>query len=670
MSIVSCIPEQCKRCYVCVRECPAKAIKVEKGQAIVIEDRCIACGNCVKVCTQHAKRVQDNTADVRALLDAPGRVIACMAPSFPAAFDTVPPARVIAAMKQIGFDEVWAVAFGAELVSREYRALFRETARTGKSVIASPCPAVVAYVEKYMPDIRDSLAPIVSPMIATARAIRRRHAGEDVSVVFIGPCIAKKNEILDPLIADTVNFVLTFKEISSMFEAAKVDFDSLEDAEIDGPRCGVGWSFPLSSGLLKTAGVKHDLLDTSILTTEGKDRALDVLDELAQGASQAKFLDVLFCEGCISGPKMLNDLGVHARKEILANYVKEQAWRVGPEEMDQWQNEFQDLDLKRGFSPQNAVLPDPTEEQITRTLQEMRKFSVEDQLNCGACGYPTCREKAIAVCQGLAEKSMCLPYLLEELENTCRQLQESHQELADAHQRLVQTERLASMGELSAGVAHEINNPLGTVLLYSHMLLRRIRDEESKKDLEMIASEATRCKNIVRGLLDFTRQSHVTKVPTDMSGLIDDIFAIMKPRAEAAGVALSCGVVPGMPVIAADPDQIKQVIVNLVRNGIEAIGHDHGEVRITARPLGNGESVEIKVSDNGSGIPKENISRLFTPFFTTKEMGKGTGLGLAIAYGIVKMHYGDINVSSEEGKGTTFTLSLPVGHCDDGAEAP
>ncbi|NLF56318.1 MAG: histidine kinase, partial [Candidatus Hydrogenedens sp.] len=291
-------------------------------------------------------------------------------------------------------------------------------------------------------------------------------------------------------------------------------------------------------------------------------------------------------------------------------------------------------------------------------------------LNCGACGYPTCRVKAIAVCQGLAEKSMCLPYLLEELENTCRQLQESHQELADAHQRLVQTERLASMGELSAGVAHEINNPLGTVLLYSHMLLRRIRDEESKKDLEMIASEATRCKNIVRGLLDFTRQSHVTKVPTDMSGLIDDIFAIMKPRAEAAGVALSCGVVPGMPVIAADPDQIKQVIVNLVRNGIEAIGHDHGEVRITARPLGNGESVEIKVSDNGSGIPKENISRLFTPFFTTKEMGKGTGLGLAIAYGIVKMHYGDINVSSEEGKGTTFTLSLPVGHCDDGAEAP
>jgi len=662
VGIVSCIPERCKRCYACVRECPAKAIKVEKGQAIVIEDRCIACGNCVKVCAQNAKHIQDSTGEVQAMLDSPHRVFACLAPSFPAAFHTVPPGKIVAAVKRLGFAEVWTVAFGAELICREYRTLFQEAARTGRSIIASPCPAVVAYIEKYRHNLCDSLAPIVSPMIATARAIRHRYHGEALDIVFIGPCIAKKNEILDPFVAGTVNSVLTYKELAVMFEAAGIDPHQLEECEFDGPRSGVGWSFPLSSGLLKTAGVKGDLLDTSILTTEGKDRALDVLEELAEGASKAQFLDVLFCEGCISGPKMLNDLGVHTRKEILANFVKEQLWRVGPQELDQWHNEFQDLDLTRRFSQQDLSLPEPSEHEIALALQSMHKYSIEDQLNCGACGYPTCRDKAIAVCQGLAEASMCLPYLVEELEATCTQLQESHRELAAAQQRLVQTERMASMGQLSAGVAHEINNPLGTVLLYSHMLLKRVKqDDENRKDLEMIVGEAARCKNIVRGLLDFARQSRVSKSPTDLPQLVEAIMAIMKPRAEAAGVEVTAEVDPAVPVMMIDADQVKQMLVNLVRNGIEAIQHDHGRVSLTAGLFDSKETVQIRVSDNGAGIPQENISRLFTPFFTTKEMGKGTGLGLAIAYGIVKMHSGDITVQSDPGKETTFVISLPVG---------
>ena len=662
MGIVSCIPERCKRCYACVRECPAKAIKVEKGQAIVIEARCIACGNCVKVCAQDAKRIQDNTAEVRAMLDSGRRAIACIAPSFPAAFNTLAPGKVIAAIKALGFAEVWTVAFGAELVSREYRALYVKAARTGRSVIASPCPAVVAYIEKYMHSLRGSLAPVVSPMVATARAIRHRYKGETLDIVFIGPCIAKKNEILDPFVAGTVNSVLTYEELVSMLKAGHIEPEDLTECDFDGPRSGVGWSFPLSSGLLKTAGVKGDLLDTSILTTEGKDRALDVLEELAEGASTAQFLDVLFCEGCISGPKMHNDLGVHARKEILANFVKEQTWRINPAELDEWHNEFRELDLTRQFSQQDLALHEPTEEEIGLALEAMHKYSIEDQLNCGACGYATCRDKAIAVCQGLAEASMCLPYLVEELEATCRQLQESHQELAAAQQRLVHSERMASMGQLSAGVAHEINNPLGTVLLYSHMLLKRVKEEdENRKDLEMIVSEAARCKNIVRGLLDFARQSRVTKAPAYLPELVEAIMAIMKPRAEVAGVELTAEVDPAVPVMIIDADQVKQMLVNLVRNGIEAVQHDHGQVSLTARLLDSADTVQICITDNGSGIPQENIPRLFTPFFTTKEMGKGTGLGLAIAYGIVKMHFGDITVQSDPEAGTTFAISLPVG---------
>jgi two-component system NtrC family sensor kinase len=150
-------------------------------------------------------------------------------------------------------------------------------------------------------------------------------------------------------------------------------------------------------------------------------------------------------------------------------------------------------------------------------------------------------------------------------------------------------------------------------------------------------------------------------VAAELPQLVESIMAIMKPRAETAGVDLTAEVDPAVPVMMIDADQVKQMLVNLVRNGIEAIGHDHGRVSLTARLLDSTDTVEIRVSDNGSGIPQENIPRLFTPFFTTKEMGKGTGLGLAIAYGIVKMHSGDITVQSDPGEGTMFVISLPVG---------
>jgi len=660
MGIVSGIPEKCKRCYACVRECPAKAIKVVSGQAFVIEERCIACGNCVKVCAQNAKRIEDSTASVWDMLRGDKPVFACMAPSFPAAFDTVSPGRVLSGVRRLGFAEVWTVAFGAELVGREYARLFEERRKSDRPIIASPCPAVVAYVEKYMPTLGEALAPIVSPMIATARAIRFRH-GHDVHIVFIGPCIAKKNEIRDPSVVGTVDSVLTYKELTGMFETAEIALDELPERSFDGPRSCVGWSFPLSGGLLRTAGITTDILDNDVLTTEGKDRSLMALEELAKGTNHAHFFDVLFCEGCINGPKMLNDLGVFARKELVANFVNDRRnWAI-EEEFARSLNEFRDVHLGRAFARQNVELRQPSEDEIAEALRAMKKFVPEDQLNCGACGYPTCREKATAVCQGLAEASMCLPYLVEELEATCVELQESHQELEATHQRLVQSERMASMGQLSAGVAHEINNPLGTVLIYSHMLLRQIKDADPiRADLQMIANEAQRCKGIVRGLLDFARQSRVTKTPTDLAALAHEVIVPMTPRAEAARVRLWVDMPDDLPVMMVDKDQIKQMILNLVGNGIDAIAHG-GEVSIKAHLMPGGDSVAIEVRDNGVGIPAENLSKLFTPFFTTKEMGKGTGLGLAIAYGIVKMHSGDISAQSREGKGTTFTVCLPVG---------
>ncbi len=659
MAIVSTIPEKCRRCYTCVRECPAKAIKVEGGQATVVEERCIACGNCVKVCAQQAKHIQDGIATVRAMLRGPVPVVACLGPSFPAAFDRITPGSLISATRALGFSEVWEVAFGAEMVSREYARRFETARLRGETIIATPCPAIVAYIEKYLPALQEALAPIVSPMIAVGRAIRKEK-GENVRVVFIGPCIAKKNELRDTAVAGAVDAALTFRELEGMIEEAGLNPAEMPESECDGPRSAIAGSFAIPGGLLKTSGLSTDILENDIVVTEGKDRVLDVLREAAEGRSQARFFDLLFCEGCISGPRMLNELSTVARKEILARYVREQASRVSPAQVAASLARFRDVDLSRGFTPQNLRLPTPPEEDILRTLRSLRKFAPEDQLNCGACGYPTCREKAIAVCQGLAEPEMCLPYLVEELEDTCSRLEKSHVELASAQQRLVQTERLASMGQLSAGVAHEINNPLGTILLYSHMLLKQFASEDARRaDLEMIASEANRCKGIVRGLLDFARQSRVSREPVGLEPLMREVQTIVSARAAQARVRVEVEADRALPMLMLDRAQIKQMLVNLVENGIDATPSG-GRVRIEARPARSGEAAEICVRDTGCGIPPEHLPKLFTPFFTTKEMGKGTGLGLAIVYGIVKMHSGDVAVDSKVGKGTTFRVTLPA----------
>ena len=249
----------------------------------------------------------------------------------------------------------------------------------------------------------------------------------------------------------------------------------------------------------------------------------------------------------------------------------------------------------------------------------------------------------------------------ENVEAARRAEETSRKRLEKAQRKLIAAERLASIGQLSAGVAHEINNPLGTVLLYAHLLLKQLRaDDPRRSDLEMIVSEATRCRNIVRGLLDFARQSRVSRAPTDLAPLIEDVLRIAAPRAERTGVHLTNDVPKDLPTMMIDGDQIRQMLINLVENGIDAAANG-GEVYISARFRPDSESVEIQVSDDGCGIPPGNLAKLFTPFFTTKELGRGTGLGLAIAYGVVKMHSGDITVESEERQGTKFSVRLPAG---------
>jgi len=681
MAIVSTIEGKCKRCYSCVRNCPAKAIMVKQGQAYVISERCIQCGSCIKVCAQNAKEIQSHIPRVEKLLSEGGKVIACLAPSFASAFEDIKPGQIVTSLRKLGFSEVWEIAFGAELISREYHKLFMNM--NSETIISTPCPAIVSYIEIHEPTLLPFLAPIVSPMIALGRAIKKYDP--NAKAVFIGPCLSKKHEVDDPKVAGVMDAALTFPELLQMFSKKGIDPKKEKESDFDGPTPNIGRSFPISGGLLKTAALNADIMEKDIIVTEGKDRCLDILSQLKKGLLSRKFVDILFCEGCINGPFLEQKESVFVRKDRIINYIKERDNDKTREKNRRDIEFYSDVNLRREFTDRSKILPLPTEEEIRGILAQINKTKPEDELNCGACGYESCREKAIAVYQGLAEIEMCLPYLLQqlekiytefgespdriiklykELESSNLQLQRVIYELEQTQKQLIQSEKLASMGRLAASVAHEINNPLAGVMNYIKLMQRKIEKKTlGKKEIEkfdhyldVVEREISRCANIVSNLLDFARQREPAFREIDINSVINEALTIVSKQIFLKKIRVEKSLKP-LPLTFADFSQLQQAFINLIINALEAM-KEGGVLRIETSFIPSDKIIEIKFTDTGVGIPEENIPRIFEPFFTTKE--KGTGLGLSVVYGIITRHKGEIKVSSVLGVGTTFTIRLPV----------
>ncbi|HHJ00869.1 MAG TPA: histidine kinase, partial [Candidatus Aerophobetes bacterium] len=235
----------------------------------------------------------------------------------------------------------------------------------------------------------------------------------------------------------------------------------------------------------------------------------------------------------------------------------------------------------------------------------------------------------------------------------------SHHQLKETQHQLIQSEKMASLGQLSAGIAHELNNPLGGILLYANMLEEEMdASDPRREEIATIAKEATRCREIVRSLLNFARQTRLHPEDTDINSLLKDIASICKREIEAQAneIEIRVELEPHLPSCSVDANQLKQALLNIALNGIEAMSK--GGV-LTIRSFATDGGVRIEIEDTGCGIPEENLPRIFDPFFTTKKIGKGTGLGLATAHGIIKMHRGNIQVQSRVGKGTKMIITLP-----------
>jgi iron only hydrogenase large subunit-like protein/nitrogen-specific signal transduction histidine kinase len=650
--LVYTIKELCRTCYTCVRECPAKAIRIVGGQAEVIDERCIICGNCTKVCSQGAKVFLNTVDRVKKLLESNTDVAAIVAPSFPAEFSDIEDHRLLVGMiRALGFRYVAEVSFGADLVAEKFRKLIQENRNY---YISSDCPSIVNYVKYYHPDLTDRLAPIVSPMVAMSRVMHEQY-GKDLKIVFIGPCVAKKAE------SQEIDEAITFTELREFLAENNISFSSAEASDFDEPVGGRGAIFPVTRGLLQTANINDDAVTGNIIAAEGRNDFQSALKEMEAGLIKDQHMELLCCEGCIMGPGLSKNGKQYNRRALVSNYAGKKMKSLN---FDSWQKsveKFSELDLSCSHRADAPRIDEVGENEVADILSRIGKKSKKDQLNCGACGYETCIEHAIAIKKGLAEVEMCLPYTIEKLHKSVKDLALSNEKLTSMKQALKQSEKLAHMGQLSAGIAHELNNPLGVVIMYSNILLEEAKEGEPvREDLKLIVDQAGRCKTIVAGLLNFARKNQVNHQHVNIKQLIrSSLESVIVPEK----IKISVSDNSTNPDAMLDQEQMTQVITNLVKNAIDAMPSG-GSINISLEDTLS--DVIIVISDTGTGIKEEDRAKIFEPFFTTKSIGHGTGLGLATAYGIVKMHKGQITAESNDNPakgptGTAFKIVLPRG---------
>ena len=388
----------CKNCYKCIRHCPVKSIRFSGNQAHIIGNECILCGQCFVVCPQNAKEIVDETEKVRVLLQSGAPVYVSLAPSFVANYDGVGIESMRDALKKLGFADAEETAIGATIVKREYERILSEEKRD--VLISSCCHSINLLIQKYFPNELPCLADVVSPMQAHCKDIRSRHP--DAKTVFIGPCVAKKDEAEH--YQGIVDAVLTFEELTAWLKSENIELEKKMDASEESR----ARFFPTTGGILKTMAQNEP--GYTYLAVDGVENCIAALRDIENGNIHHCFIEMSACVGsCVGGPVMEKYHRSPVKDYMaVAGYAGERDFPVAQPDLVQVKKNFEYIEKK---------LQPPTETEINSILRQMGKFKPSDELNCGSCGYDTCRDKAIAIYQGKAEISMCLPFLKEKAEN-------------------------------------------------------------------------------------------------------------------------------------------------------------------------------------------------------------------------------------------------------------
>jgi len=389
----------CKNCYKCIRHCPVKSIRFSGNQAHIVGNECILCGQCFVVCPQNAKEIAGETERAEVLINSGAPVIASVAPSFIANYDGVGFGELKAALKKLGFAGAEETAVGATIVKREYERLLKEEHRN--ILISSCCHSVNLLIQKYYPSCLPYLADVLSPMQAHCEDIKRRNP--NAKTVFIGPCVAKKDEA--DYYTGITDAALTFEELTEWFERKGITLNKALDKSDE----SLARFFPTTGGILKTME-KNMLPDYTYIAIDGVENCMAALHDIEEGNINNCFIEMSACAGsCIGGPVMEKYHRMPVRDyAAVAAYAGKKDFTV---------DQPDELTLRKTLEYIGRKLPYPSESEIRDALHKMGKLKPEDELNCGSCGYNTCREKAVAIIQGKAEVSMCLPFLKERAEN-------------------------------------------------------------------------------------------------------------------------------------------------------------------------------------------------------------------------------------------------------------
>jgi iron only hydrogenase large subunit-like protein/uncharacterized Fe-S cluster-containing protein len=400
MSVLKFKKANCKNCYKCIRNCPVKAIEIKNHQAQIIERDCILCGNCMVVCPQNAKEVRNDVLLIKNLIREGKQVIASVAPSFISNYNVTEFSKFANALRKLGFSNAFETAEGAYIVKSEYEKLIKSHWRN--IIISSCCPTVVKLIQKHYPEALKYLAPVISPVQAHSKLLKNNI--KDAIIVFIGPCISKKEECGRG--EDFNDITITFEELDIWIKEEGLKFEDNKSLDAN---TYVSRLFPISGGILNTMNKRSDY---SYVAIDGLDNCIEVLKEIINYNLNNCFIEMSACSGsCINGPTSSTN-----KSSLISSINKVEKIALNKDNRTDYNLKYT-IDTSRVIKDEQVVLQPPCEKEIANILKRMGKNSIEDELNCGTCGYSTCREKAIAVILGKAEISMCLPYMKEKAES-------------------------------------------------------------------------------------------------------------------------------------------------------------------------------------------------------------------------------------------------------------
>lgn len=700
--------DKCEACSACLRVCRTKSIMIKDGKSEIIKESCLNCGACIKVCSKGAKTYRASIERVENILKNKKAALV-LAPSYVIVAVKkygCTPEQFCTALKESGFDLVYESSFGADVVTKVYidylTNLMAKQGRENTHLITSPCPSLMNYVEKHAPALLENFAPILSPMAAQAVLVKYWNGG-DIAIIGASPCMAKKSELLGEEL-DLFEEKMTFEELIQYIESRGIVPATMRESEFDGIQPFYGAGFPISGGLTKTmeqyTGKQgFDLIDNDALVIEGEDRSINFLKGMARKKIKDRSLpgyplltDILYCEGCILGKALGTDSDLLENRRIVSEYTRKRfkkavqndqvkeykGYKVVVKntaqapEFEKWLEIVEQLigenRFTRTWDDKHYDRKEPREDEIRFILEYDGKHAPEDELNCGACGYETCRERAIAVFNGENELGGCIVHMKYEAKISLEE-----------NQRLQELDKMKS--DFLSTVSHELRTPLTSVLGFSKIIKKRLEEiifplintndkkvnravRQVNDNIDIIISESQRLTNLINDVLDLSKME-AGKIewqmePLSLAEVIDRATSATTSLFEQKGLELIKHVQEGLPRILGDRDRLIQTVINLISNGVKFT--DRGSV--TCRAGSTGKEIVVSIIDTGIGIVDVDQEKVFEKFKqvgdTLTDKPKGTGLGLPICKQIVEQHGGRIWVESEAGKGSNFSFAIPV----------